>query len=216
MITPEAAPGFVKTAYASSAARFRRVLREGPVGTMALRTLEDGEVWPPCPFPDRRYRGRTGWSLICGVAVRAIHTPGIRRTTSAILRPCRTVAAFFSAGKPFLQGFSSALARPYQPWHYPRESRPFGPSDDGLFPGHLMWVLAAGSEYIDSAHRLFRQKPCPCPAVFILRRKMPPCGLLPGAGKQSVLCGRCMYDAATVRSAKEPAGNVHDSFEKLS
>ena len=95
-----------------------------------------------------------------GVTVRAIATPGHSPDSMCYLAAYADSGRrnLFSGDTVFYKGFISVLHPALSDLrHYPEGIHALaGLGVDGLFPGHLMWVLEGGQQYIDIADRAFQ------------------------------------------------------------
>lgn len=144
-----------------------RVLRLGAEGYYGLQGSDEWiENWRGMPrsrVDDTAEDGRV--FDLGGVTVRAIATPGHSPDSVCYLMTRRGSGRkdLFSGDTVFYRGFISVLHPALSDMeHYPQGIRALsGLGIDGLFPGHLMWVLSGGQQYIDIADRAFREGQVP-------------------------------------------------------
>lgn len=113
---------------------------------------------------------KTGDTLSLGdVRATAILTPGHSLDSACYLFEMPSgMRALFSGDEIFYKGFISVLAPPLNDLaHYPQGLEALGGLEiDGLFPGHLMWVLKGGQQYIDIARQAFAEMRMPVNKPF--------------------------------------------------
>jgi glyoxylase-like metal-dependent hydrolase (beta-lactamase superfamily II) len=147
------------------------VLRQGPANyyglTDAMKTVDQWREVPLSRIDDIAADGQE--FDLGGIVVRAIHTPGHSPDSVCYLASMPDGRGdLFSGDTVFYKGFISLLAPPFNDLaHYPKGIAALsGLKVDGLFPGHLMWVLSGGQQYIDIAHRAFSSNSMPVPKPF--------------------------------------------------
>ncbi len=148
-----------------------QVLKKGAIEAYGL----DGgapwlENWRRVPRTRLDEEAYDGWQLdLGGVNVRAILTPGHSPDSVCYLALTGDGRReLFSGDTVFYKGFISVLAPPLNDLaRYPQGLRALdGLNVDGLYPGHLMWVLKDGQQYIDIANRAFAAHQMPVNKPF--------------------------------------------------
>jgi glyoxylase-like metal-dependent hydrolase (beta-lactamase superfamily II) len=103
------------------------------------------------------------------VAVKAIHTPGHSPDSVCYLGLMPDGRKeLFSGDEVFYKGFISVLSPPLTDLqHYPQGIQALSALRvDGLYPGHLIWVLQNGQQYIDIVHKAFCEHQMPVNKPF--------------------------------------------------
>ena len=156
---------------AAGSAMADRVLREGPVAAYGLTSdapwMCNWRDMPRCALDDVVRDGQV--FDLGGVSVRAILTPG--HSADSVCYLAETPGGrreLFSGDTVFYKGFISVLGVPLNDLaHYPQGMRALdGLRADGLYPGHLMWVLRGGQAYIDIANEAFAAHQMPVNKPF--------------------------------------------------
>ncbi|MDL2317611.1 MBL fold metallo-hydrolase [Eubacteriales bacterium OttesenSCG-928-A19] len=148
-----------------------RVLREGPVAVYGLSSDAPWmRNWHEMPRSELDIVLSDGQTLdLGGITVRAIMTPGHSPDSVCYLaeKPDGR-RELFSGDTVFYKGFISVLGVPLNDLaHYPEGMRALdGLRVDGLYPGHLMWVLQGGQAYIDIANAAFSAHQMPVNKPF--------------------------------------------------
>ena len=77
-------------------------------------------------------------------------------------------AELFSGDTVFYRGFISLLSTPLNDLqNYSKGLQKLdGLAVDGLYPGHLLWVINGGQQYIDIANAAFKSGRLPTPKPF--------------------------------------------------
>lgn len=156
----------------AGAAEADNVLRRGAEAVYGMEPDEPNlESWRQMPVTQLDDIAADGQSFdLGGVKIQAIRTPGHSPDSMCYLMaqdacPRRDL---FSGDTVFYKGFISVLGPKLNDLkHYPEGIAALSGLDvDGLFPGHLMWVLKGGQQYIDIAHRAFAARQLPVNKPF--------------------------------------------------
>ena len=135
------------------------VLRRGAVAAYGLdERVDHTRFWremPRCELDIELSDGQT--FDLGGVTLHAIMTPGHSADSVCYLLEQDGRRDLFSGDEVFYKGFISVLGVPLNDLqNYPDGLRKLaGLRVDGLFPGHLMWVLRGGQQFIDIANKAF-------------------------------------------------------------
>ncbi|MEG0494473.1 MAG: MBL fold metallo-hydrolase [Clostridia bacterium] len=143
------------------------VLRNGAIQTYGLAG-DDAFLhnWRSMPISqlDIVAQGKREFDL-GGVVVRTVKTPGHSPDSMCYLamNDKGKRRELFSGDTIFYKGFISVLAPPLNDLqHYPQGLKALHALNvDGLYPGHLMWVLQNGQQYIDTAIEAFENGQMP-------------------------------------------------------
>ena len=103
------------------------------------------------------------------VKIRAIHTPGHSPDSVCYLAQMPGGRKeLFSGDTVFYRGFISLLSTPLNDLqNYSKGLRKLdGLAVDGLYPGHLLWVINDAQQYIDTANAAFKSGKLPKPKPF--------------------------------------------------
>lgn len=148
-----------------------QVLRKGAIDFYGLASRDEGmHRWREMPRSQVDILLEDGQMLSLGdVSITAIHTPGHSPDSVCYLAKMPNGRReLFSGDTVFYKGFISVLVPPLNDLqHYPQGIRALaGMSIDGLYPGHLMWVLEGGQQYIDIANAAFSAHQMPANKPF--------------------------------------------------
>lgn len=141
--------------------RAREVLRKGPVQVYGLSGDEPWiDCWRQMPVSDVDIPIATGDTFdLGGIKVQAIETPGHSPDSVCYLATdAHGRRDLFSGDTVFYKGFISMIAPVFSDIRrYPDSVHALAELNiNGLFPGHLMWVLEGGQAHIDVADRAFQ------------------------------------------------------------
>ena len=137
-----------------------QVMRQGPVDFFHLEGSEE-VIWPwrdqPRCEPDIII-GDGDTINLDGVKFEAISTPGHTGGSVCYQTEIGGQRMLFSGDTIFYKGFISELCPPFSDLALYKQgiAKLSGRKIDALFPGHLMWVLKDGQQYIDIAVESFR------------------------------------------------------------
>lgn len=137
------------------------VLRSGAARVYDLRGAGDWlHCWENVPVSQLDILLRDGESFdLGGVTLTALYTPGHSPDSVCYLLEERATGRrdLFSGDTVFYKGFISVLSPALNDLaHYPLGIHKLaGLGAEGLFPGHLMWVLRGGQQYVEIADRAF-------------------------------------------------------------
>jgi hypothetical protein len=146
------------------------VLRRGAVAAYGLDECADHtRFWremPRCELDIELFDGQA--FDLGGVTLHAIMTPGHSPDSVCYLLEQDGRRDLFSGDEVFYKGFISVLGVPLNDLkNYPDGLRKLaGLRVDGLFPGHLMWVLRGGQQFIDIANKAFAANQMPVNKPF--------------------------------------------------
>ena len=136
-----------------------RVLRQGPVDFFHLEASDEAlRPWRQQPKCEPDIIVGDGDTIdLGGVRFEVIVTPGHTGGSVCYLTEIGGQRMLFSGDTIFYKGFISLLSPPFSDLALYRQgiAKLTGKRVDGLFPGHLMWVLKEGQSYIDIAAKKF-------------------------------------------------------------
>jgi len=137
-----------------------RVLREGPVSVYGLNGgAPHVDAWRQMPRSELDDVAADGQTFdLGGVSVRAIRTPGHSPDSVCYLaEDANGRRELFTGDTVFYKGFISVIGAPFCDLaSYPRGLAALdGLGADGLYPGHLMWVIQGGQAHVDIANEAF-------------------------------------------------------------
>ena len=136
-----------------------RVLKEGPVDFYDLEgSAESLRPWRAQPRCEADIIVEDGDTIdLGGVRFEVIATPGHTAGSVCYLCEIGGQRLLFSGDTIFYKGFISLLSSPPSDLALYRQgiAKLSDRRVDGLFPGHLMWVLKNGQSYIDIAEKHF-------------------------------------------------------------
>jgi len=138
-----------------------RVLEMGPACFFNLPAEQEGlEQWYNMPVcvPDGIIEDNDIVDL-GGIEIKAVLTPGHSPGSTCYLACIGGSNMLFSGDTVFYKGFISVLSPPFSDLTAYRQNlkKLADRGVEGLFPGHLMWVLKGGQKFIDMAVQSFEE-----------------------------------------------------------